>query len=94
MTARNTGARPVSARALAMHHACVRGDARRPNHTSSEDGTGTHGLVASRPIELEWQQETQGRSPFLRAQRRALTLCNMHVLRAARTRRCADARPC
>jgi hypothetical protein len=65
------GAHPISARALAMHCACVRSDALRPNHASSEDGTWTHGLVASRPI--EWQRETQGHSPFLRTLSRFAT---------------------
>ena len=65
------GAHPISARALAMHCACVRSDALLLNHASSEDGTWTHGSVASRPI--AWQRETQGRSPFLRASSRYAT---------------------
>ncbi len=71
MTARNTRARPVPERTLARHRACVRSDARRPNPASSEDGTSSHGSVASRPI--EWQRETQGpgRPPFLRLRARS-----------------------
>jgi hypothetical protein len=53
--------------------AAMRGCSPRPKHASGENGTWSHGLVASRPI--EWQQESSGRSPFPRAR----LLCNVHV---------------
>jgi hypothetical protein len=80
--ARKTGAPPDSALcAHAMQHACPEGCAHaemcgcspRPKHASGENGTWSHGLVASRPI--EWKQESSGRSPFPRAR----LLCNVHV---------------
>jgi hypothetical protein len=76
MTARNTGARPVSACALAMHHSCVRSNVQQPNHALSGDGTWSHGSVAARPT--KWQRETpaSGDSPFPRGH----LLCTVHVL--------------
>jgi hypothetical protein len=91
MTARNTGAPPVPARALARHRACVRSDARRPNPASSEDGTSSHGSVAARPIEQ--QRETQGRPPFLRARSRYATCMSAGLRVRGDARMLAPAKP-
>jgi hypothetical protein len=69
---------------LAMHSTCpecrvsaaMHGFSPLPNHALGKDGTWSHGLVASRPI--EWQQETLGSSPFPCVYH---GLCNMHVRR-------------
>ncbi len=53
----------------------MRGCSPRPKHASGENGTWSHGLVASRPI--EWQQESLGRFPFPLAR----LLCNVHIRR-------------
>jgi hypothetical protein len=81
MAARKLRALSISASALALHSTCsecrasaaMSGSSPRPKHASGENGTGSHGLVASRPI--EWQQESTGSSPFPRAR----LLCNVHV---------------
>ena len=91
MTARNTGAPPVPARALARHRACVRSDARRPNPASSEDGTSSHGSVAARPIEK--QRETQGSPPFLRARSRYATCMSAGLRVRGDARMLAPAKP-
>ncbi len=53
--------------------AAMRGCSPRPKHASVENGTWSHGLVASRHI--EWQQESSGRFPFPRA----CLLCKVHI---------------
>ncbi len=81
MAARKLGALSISASALALHStssecrasAAMSGCSPLPKHASGENGTWSHGLVASRPI--KWQQESSGRSPFPRAR----FLCNVHV---------------
>jgi hypothetical protein len=78
MAARDTGARPVSARALAMHSAVMRG------------GQSTHrarmglGLTIG---SIETHQMSARDTGELPVSVLALTLCNMHFLRAARTLR-------
>jgi hypothetical protein len=81
MAARKLGVLSISASMLALHRTwseCRESAAMReclplPNHALSEDGTWSHELVASRPIEL--LQESSGRSPFQHAR----LLCNVHV---------------
>jgi hypothetical protein len=79
MAVRKLAALSISASALALHHTCsecrvsMRECSPRPKHASGENGTWSHGLVASRFI--EWQQESSGRSPFPRER----LLCHVHV---------------
>jgi hypothetical protein len=53
---------------------------------NEQNNSWSHRSVASRPI--EWQRETQGRTPFC-----TCLLYNVHVPRTQRLQRCTDARP-
>ncbi len=86
-------------RTLAIQCACTEDSASaamsgcspRLNHASGEDGTSSHGSVASRPIER--QRETQGRSPFLRARSRYATCMSAGLRVRGDARMLAQAKP-
>ncbi len=90
MAAKNPWVLSIFASALTLHSTCseyrasaaMHGCSPRPKQASGENGTRSHGLVTSRPIEWQQLERISGGSPLPQVR----LLCNVHARRGCNSK--------